>query len=117
LNKAGVVLDGRPGWDMWPVCLSTSVAFCINPPMTVHGSFWGSKEIDSPGLVVGGVWEGRRMADSLLTRPSGHWGQGPQTLRMRWISVGIRVLYSEREISAEFMVGRVSAGDVEVNRF
>jgi hypothetical protein len=36
---------------------------------------------------------------------------------MRWISVGIRVLYSEREISAEFMVGRVSAGDVEVNRF
>ena len=28
----------------------------------------------------------------------------------------VRYLF-EREISAEFMVGRVSAGDVEVNRF
>jgi hypothetical protein len=65
LDKAGVVLDGRPGWDMWPVCLSTSVAFCVNPPSTVHGSFWRSKEMDSPVLVVGKVWEWRRMANAL----------------------------------------------------
>ena len=42
LNKTGVVLDGRPGWDLWPVCLSTSVVFCVNnPSSTLHGNFWG----------------------------------------------------------------------------
>ena len=38
------------------------------------------KEMDSPGLVVGGVWEGMRMADALLPRPLGHWG----SVRIRW---------------------------------
>ena len=52
LKKAGVVLDGRPSWDMWPVCLSTII-------------FWRLKEMDSLVLVVGEVWEWRRMADAL----------------------------------------------------
>jgi hypothetical protein len=35
----------------------------------------------------------------------------------RYNSTTVIRYLSEREISAEFMVGRVSAGDVEVNRF
>ena len=77
--------------------------------------------MDSPGLVVGGGGLGRE-ADGgcFVTTTLGALGAGSADFAHE-MDIGrykgtVRYL-SEREISAEFMVGRVTAGDVEVNRF
>jgi hypothetical protein len=76
LKSDGVVLERVPGCEMWPVCLSTIVTLWVKPPGVLVGSFWGSKEMFSPGCFVGGVREICLKMVVLLEHPSRQCGQG-----------------------------------------
>ena len=49
-------------------------------------------EIEGDGFTGACCWGSLGMEADGGCFVTGHCGQGPQTLRMRWISVGIRVL-------------------------